>query len=134
MEKFDLFITFLTTLMGSAAFFSFVTFLITRRDKKKDRTDAIEKKIDLLTAREDERDARMSRSNILRFEDEIENGLKHSRESFRNIFEDMDRYEAYCSEHTNFRNSYTVEASAHIKHVYVRLMESGEFKIMEVVE
>ena len=121
-------ITFLTALAGSTAIFSFVTFLITRQDKRQDRTDAIERKLDLLTAREDERDARLSRANILRFEDEIENGMKHSRESFRNIFEDMDRYETYCTEHTAFRNSFTVEASAHIKHVYVRLMESGEFK------
>ena len=119
------------TFIGSTAVFGFFQFLITRRDKKKDKQQEILDKINQISAREDERDARMARTNILRFEDEVINGMHHSREYYRSVLEDLDRYETYCAAHQNFRNSYTVEAAVHIRKVYAGLVEAGEFKIKE---
>ena len=128
MEWKDLF-TILVAVFTSGAVFGFIQFLINRKDKKDDKQQKILDKIDKLSDKFEERDARIARENILRFDDELIAGVKHSREYFRVILEDdVDGYEAYCREHTEFKNSFTAEAVAHIRRVYSRLVEQGEFK------
>lgn len=128
MEWKDLF-TILVAVLTSGAVFGFIQFLISRADKKKDRQQDILDKIDDLSEKFAERDARIARENILRFDDELIAGVKHSREYFRVILEDdVDSYEKYCSEHEGFKNSFTTEAVKHIRKVYGNLLDKGEFK------
>lgn len=125
----NFFSTILITVLTSGAVFGFVQFLITRKDKKDDKQQEILDKIDALANQSEERDARIARENILRFDDELIAGVRHSREYFRVILEeDVDGYEAYCAAHTSFKNSYTAEAVKHIRNVYSKLVDAGEFK------
>ena len=125
----ELLLTIFVTIITSGAVFGFIEFLVKRKDNKNDKQQEIIDKIDTLSDKFAERDARIARENILRFDDELIAGVKHSREYFRVILEDdVDGYEAYCREHTEFKNSFTAEAVAHIRRVYSRLVEQGEFK------
>lgn len=123
------FFTFLATVLTSASVIGLIQFLIARKDKKNDKQQEILDKIDSLTAKSEERDARVARENILRFDDELIAGVHHSREYFRVILEDdVDNYEKYCAEHAGFKNSFTAEAVAHIREVYKQLLKEGVFK------
>lgn len=118
----------LLAFIGSGAVFAFIQFLISRADKKKDKQKEIIDKLDSLSDRLDMQGARIARENILRFDDELIAGEKHSREYFRAILEDdVDGYEKYCKAHEEFRNSFTVEAVKHIRNVYGKLLEEGKF-------
>ena len=114
------------TVLASGTVFSFIQFMITfgfsRRDKSKD----IEKKLDALADRIDENQAILARTHILRFSDEIKNGIEHSAEYFRQQLDDCDTYERYCEAHPEFKNSYTMIANKHIKETFEKLTKEGK--------
>ena len=112
--------------LASGAVFSFVQFLITLGFSRHDKSKEIEKKIDALTEKVDENAAVLSRTHILRFSDEIRNGVIHSSEYWRQQLDDCDTYARFCEAHPGFRNSYTTAADQHIKDTYDKLIRSGE--------
>lgn len=113
-------------ILGSGALFSFVQFLITLGFSRKDKTKDIEKKIDNLADKMDENQAILARTHILRFSDELKNGIHHSAEYFRQQLDDCDTYDRYCEEHPNFKNSYTMTANKHIKETFEHLTREGK--------
>lgn len=122
-------LTVVIAVVTSGAVFGFIQFLISRSDKKKDKQQEILNAIKKLADQSAERDARIARENILRFDDELIEGRHHSREYFRVILEDdVDNYEAYCNSHEGFKNSFTAEAVDHIREVYKGLVNQGKFK------
>lgn len=112
----DLLLKLVGLVLGSGAFFSFLQFIIQRYDNKK----GMQKQIDKIYDRMDERDAIQARTHILRFNDELENGMKHSKDYFRQQIQDIDTYEEYCRTHPDFANGLTVMASKYIKSEYER--------------
>lgn len=116
----------LVAVLASGAVFSFVQFLITLGFSRADKSKEIEEKIDALTQRVDENQAILARTHILRFSDELKNGIEHSAEYFRQQLDDCDTYERYCEDHPEFKNSYTMIANKHIKETYKKLMEEGK--------
>ena len=110
----------------SGGLFSFVQFFITFGFSRADKSKEIEKKIDALADRVDENQAILARTHILRFSDEIKNGVEHSKEYFRQQLDDCDTYEHYCASHPDFKNSYTMIANEHIKETYERLIKEGK--------
>lgn len=108
--------------IGSNALFSFIQFLVTRADNKKN----IEKKIDNLSEKVDENSAILARTHILRFSDEIKNGVIHSGEYWRQQLDDCDTYAKFCKSHPDFKNSYTEAADEHIRETYKELMRAGK--------
>lgn len=109
-------------IIGSGAFFSFIQFLITFIFTRKDKTKEIESKLDKLDEKIDTNQAILSRTHILRFNDELKNGISHSEEYFRQQLDDCDTYDDYCRAHPEFKNSYTEMASQNIKEAYRDLM------------
>jgi hypothetical protein len=115
--------------LGSGALFSFIQYMLTRMDNKKN----IEKKIDELDERSERRfketndkidrnQAVLCRTHILRFADEQRSGtVHHSKEYFEQQIQDIDTYEKYCELHPDFRNGLTVMASQYIKEEYKRI-------------
>ena len=119
--------------LASGAVFSFVQFVITfgfsRVDKNKDiekKLDEVDKKIDQVKDTVDENAAVLARTHILRFSDEIKNGVVHSSEYWRQQLDDCDTYARFCASHPNFKNSFTEHADKHIKDTYDQLKKEGK--------
>lgn len=83
----------------------------------------IEKKIDRVESTIEEREAVLARTHILRFNDELHNGLSHSSEYFLQTIDDIAKYDQYCADHPSFANGRTVIACEQIKATYKRLYE-----------
>lgn len=77
---------------------------------------------------ENERDnAVICRSRILRFNDELLHGVKHTKDHFDSILLDLTFYEKYCESHETFENHVTTSAIQNIKTTYLRCMEDRSF-------
>lgn len=115
-------ITIILALIGSQGFFSLIVLLINRRDQRKNVVNELKSEISRLNSKVDENQASLCRHNILNFADEIENGVYHSRESFRNQLQMCDYYEKYCLKHPEFENGYTVLANELIHKKYKEML------------
>ena len=140
----DIFITILGVVLGGGIL-AFIQFMITRNDNKHDRLagvkdsietlkvdmnerfDTLDHKIDKVDAKGDERFAISSRVRILRFEDELQEGRKHSKDSWDQVCSDIDYYESYCKANPDFRNNQTVATVEHIQHGYRERLEKRDF-------
>ena len=118
--------TIIVAIIGSGALFSFVQYLIALFFSRKDKSKEIEKKIDSLADKVDRNQAVLARTHILRFSDELKNGIEHSAEYFRQQLDDCDTYDAFCRSHPDFKNSYTEIANKHIKETFERLTKEGK--------
>ena len=111
-----------------------VQYLISRHDSKHDRFKAIQESIDKLSeridkidAKGDERNAVEFRVRILRFEDELLEGRKHSKDSWDQVMGDITGYEQYCAEHKDFKNNQTEMTIQHIERSYQDRLDKHDF-------
>lgn len=118
--------TVVAAILGSGALSSLIQFFITLGFSRRDKSKEIERKIDALSDKVDANQAILARTHILRFSDEIKNGMKHSNEYWRQQLDDCDTYDRFCEEHPNFKNSYTLVANNHIKETYKELVKNGK--------
>ena len=116
----------------------FVAARLQRKDAKEDKQDRvlqalkdIRKDITEVSSKVDENAAILARTHILRFNDELINGIDHTQEYFRQQLQDIDTYERYCDKHPGFKNTYAVLAIHNIKQTYDRLLQKGAFSIKE---
>lgn len=63
----------------------------------------------------------------MRFNDELLNGVMHSKEAFDDIVEDLDLYEKFTSTHPDFINNKCVLAKTHIKDTYLKCEREASF-------
>ena len=113
----------LVTLLSATAVWDFVKFLINRKDDTKAQIVEVKKSINKLGERINENQAVLARTHILRFDDELLNDVKHSKEYFSQTLQDIDVYEAFCMDHPNFKNSFATAAINHILKTYGELLE-----------
>ena len=113
-------------LLGASAVFSFIQFLISLKFSRSDKLKDIDKKLDTLNEKVDQNSAILARTHILRFSDELKNGVHHSSEYFRQQLDDCDTYDKFCETHPGFKNSYTNTANKHIKEVFEQLTREGK--------
>ena len=124
-------------ILASGGLFSFIQFFITFGFSRKDKTKEIEKQLKTIEENQQEgfkklnmkvdyNAAVLARTHIWRFNDEILNGMKHSREYWRQQLDDCDTYEQFCKEHPKFKNSYTEIADRNIKTTYEKLLSEGK--------
>lgn len=64
-----------------------------------------------------------ARKRILRFNDDLLQGIEHSQEYFDDILSDIDYYEKYCNNHPNYANNKAVLSIASIKEYYGKIHE-----------
>jgi len=107
---------------------AFVQFLISRHDTKHDKfkeiMDAmndIKKEVGEIKLDAARSEAVRSRTSILRFQDELYNDIKHSKEYFEQVLDDIQTYEQYCKKDEDFANGRTKAAAKHIQTEYDRL-------------
>lgn len=109
-----------------------------KNDKIMEKFNAIEKDLSEIkeaqkTLSREVKDNRAveSRIRILRFEDEMQHGQKHSEDHFKQIVEDIDTYREYCDAHPDFHNGIGHCASDHILAVYRKLSDEHKFLMEE---
>jgi len=129
-------ITVFVTVIGSNGLWALLQSRFARKDAKEDKTDKVieaikdlRKQVEGIGDRVDRNAAVLARTHILRFNDELINGVQHSQEYFRQQLQDIDTYESYCRKHPDFQNSYALMAIDNIRSTYRKLMEKGEFAI-----
>ena len=115
------------------SFLTFLQFLINRHDNKQDKSDAVLSAIKDLDGRVeriekslDERDAVLARTHILRFSDDIYNGINHSKEYYDQTLDDLKTYTKYCESNPGFANGRTEKAGEYIQKEYDRLIEAQD--------
>lgn len=120
MEK-DVVTTLVLALFGSQAVFGFLQFIIQFLVTRNDTKNNVVSRIDDLNAKVDRNQAILARTHILRFADDLRNGIHHSEEYFRQQMLDCDTYENYCKEHPDFSNGLTIVASRFIRNEFEKL-------------
>ena len=127
-------ITIFASIFGGGALVTLITFFINRHDKRKDdmkgikdELEAIKKKIKNLDDKGDRREAVNCRVRILRFEDELQESRRHSKDSFDQVMTDITTYDHYCDQHPDFKNSQTAATVEHIRKVYAERLEKHDF-------
>lgn len=85
-----------------------------KHNREQDRYNAEEKALD-------------ARRRILRFGDEIRSGVRHSKEHFDNVFEDIKYYKVYCAEHTDFANDRVHISIKIIEDTYEKCIRENDF-------
>lgn len=121
-------------IFGGGALVTLVTFFINRHDKRKDdmksikdELETIKKEIKLLDEKGDRREAENRRVRILRFEDELQDNRRHSKESFHQVLDDISSYNDFCDKHPEFPNERTMATIDHIREVYRTRLEKHDF-------
>lgn len=92
-----------------------------------EKVELMDEKLDAHIKAEEEENVRNIRQRILRFQDEILMGKKHSKEHFDEVLSDIDAYEQYCSTHPDYKNNKAVLAIGTIKEVYADCIEEHSF-------
>ena len=113
----------IVSLLSATAVWDFVKFLINRKDDTKAQIVEVKKSINKLGERINENQAVLARTHILRFDDELLNDVKHSKEYFSQTLQDIDVYEVFCLDHPTFKNSYATAAISHIRSTYDELLK-----------
>lgn len=113
--------------LASSGLWGIIQYLISRRDKTAEKLDKLTDLVQEVSDRVDTTNATNARTRILRFDDELINGVHHSKEYFQQILEEIDTYEAYCAKHPDYKNSACTLAIEHIRHTYTKLLEERGF-------
>ena len=75
----------------------------------------------------DKREADNCRARILRFNNELIREIPHTKEEFLDALKDIDEYERYCREHTDYANGRAIHAIANIGRVYDERLQKRDF-------
>lgn len=107
---------------------------IDRKYKKEDENDSvanqlrdIQAKLEAVDKKIDENEAKAARARILMMADDIRLDLKHSKDRFDSILQDIETYNSFCSETPGFLNGVTAASQDIIKDCYKRRIERNDF-------
>ena len=114
------------------ALFTFIGKILTKEFSESqkalvDRVDVLSDKIEAVAESVAETRAIAARVRILRFADEIIGKQAHSRESYVQLFTDIDTYDRYCRSHLDFKNHNTVSATRLINDAYDERSRKNDF-------
>lgn len=120
-------IAVVVAVLASSGLWGIIQYLISRKDKTAEKIDKIMEIVTEVSERVDTNSATNARTRILRFDDELINGVHHSREYFQQTLEEINVYEAYCARHPDYKNNACILAIEHIRRVYLDLLDRGGF-------
>lgn len=96
-------------------------------DAQGKKIDSLEKSFDAKSKADEEKEAKAARRRILRADDEIRAGTRHSRDFFLDVLRDIDDYETYCDNHPHFKNKCAESAIRSICECYDRQKLTNDF-------
>lgn len=123
----EIIIAIICAVFASSGLWGLIQFLINRKDSIGEKIDKLTEMVKEVSERVDASSATNARTRVLRFDDELINGVHHSREYFQQTLEEIDTYETYCQKHPDFKNNACVLAIEHIRRVYSHLQDNGGF-------
>ena len=123
----EIIIAIICAVFASSGLWGLIQFLINRKDSIGEKIDKLTEMVKEVSDRVDSSSATNARTRVLRFDDELINGVHHSREYFQQTLEEIDTYETYCQKHPEFKNNACVLAIEHIRRVYSHLQDNGGF-------
>lgn len=123
----EIVIAIIGAVLASSGLWGLLQYLISRKDKTAEKLDRLTELVKEVSERVDMTSATNARTRILRFDDELINGIHHSKEYFQQTLEEIDTYETYCGKHPEFKNNACVLAIEHIRRVYAHLQDSNGF-------
>ncbi len=101
-----------------------------------DKVDAIEKKVEKVEEKVDDVDNKVeegkalsARARILRFGVEVSNGIIHDKGMWDNTMADIENYNKYVAEHTDFKNGITEPTAEYLKELYKERLRKGDWEI-----
>ena len=92
-----------------------------------EKVDKLEHDIQQIDHDAGERNAKAARARVLRFGDELIHDVRHSKEHFDDILQDITEYEKYCDEHPEFENDRMQLTAQKIKETYKKCWEEHSF-------
>lgn len=118
------------TACGGAAVAGIFSLILANRKNNNEivkRLDALDGKLvkhieDDAACRADE-----ARSRILRFGDEVRQGVLHTAEHWADVLRVVDRYENYCSGHPMYENNRAANTIQHLNSVYAGHLKKNDF-------
>lgn len=132
--------TIVLSIIGGGSFLTFLQFIISRYDGRKDKKDEVlqevrsvrkdvadfkaetEDRFDSMNRKIDDGQAIQARARILRFSDEVQTGRKFSRSAWNQTFQDISDYEGHCGKYEDFPNSQADAAIKNVKTVHMELL------------
>lgn len=129
MSKAEIVVTIVGALLASSGFWAFLTNVFQKPQMTAilGEVSAVSGRVSDLSDMVEKNNADTARNRVLRFDDELYNGIKHSQEYFNQVLEEIDMYEHYCANHPEYKNSRTVEATKHIKEIYQKCRDEHLF-------
>jgi len=91
------------------------------------KLNSLEKSFTEKNAEDEEREAKAARRRILRADDEIRIGIRHSKDFFEDVLRDIDYYEGYCGNHPNFKNRCAESAIRNVSVCYDKCKAENSF-------
>lgn len=91
------------------------------------KVDKLEKDLQKISHDAGERRAKDARARVLRFGDELIHDVRHSKEHFDDILQDITEYEKYCDEHPEFENDRMQLTAETIKAMYKKCLQKHSF-------
>lgn len=92
-----------------------------------ERLDVLQSDLSRHITDDDEKWVKQSRLRILRFNDELIQGKRHTKEHFDEILDDINNYEDYCANHSDYKNNKAVLAIENVERVYRELESENGF-------
>lgn len=117
----------ITIVFASVGFWTFLTELINRKSGISKRLDDVDNALKDAKKEQQQFEARQWRNQIVRFNDELLNQVKHSTSMFETILISCSDYEKYCKKDPDFRNGVATEAIANIRRCYRKCEEEKDF-------
>lgn len=90
----------------------------TKLDEQSKQIDSLEEAFNQKNKEDAEKEAKAARRRILRADDEIRMGMKHSKDFFDDVLRDIDAYEEFCDEHPHFKNRCAESAIKNVAETY----------------
>lgn len=97
--------------------------VIEKLDKMEAMQAETRKRLDEHIRVDDERNADLHRTYILRFSMELRRGMQHTDEDFNEVLYNIKCYEQYCRDHPEYENNRAVLAIQSIERVYRERLE-----------
>ena len=99
----------------------------TKLDEQSKQIDSLEEAFNQKNKEDAEKEAKAARRRILRADDEIRMGMKHSKDFFDDVLRDIDAYEEFCDEHPHFKNRCAESASKNVAETYETCKAQNSF-------